>query len=271
MKRFTETTKWSDPWFRKLPPASKLLWQWMCDQCDAAGIIDLDLDLASFMIGGELTENDLAMFGDRIRKLPNGKFLIVKFIGFQYGQISASCPAHKPVFRALSGNGLDTEGKDENTLSHRVSHRVSDTLQDKDKDKDKDQGVGVQGKGTEPDGRSDAPTPAPPPPNEQTDLPIDPATKKRKDRGTIEELREYAVEIGLPASDGDFMFEHWSFNGWKNGKEPVRDWKAGIRKWKLGGWLPSQKAQQSFGFGKRPDPNRLPNGECTEEAHLRGF
>lgn len=51
MKRFTETTKWDDPWFRKLTPAAKLLWQWMLDHCDGAGVIDPDLELASFQTG----------------------------------------------------------------------------------------------------------------------------------------------------------------------------------------------------------------------------
>jgi hypothetical protein len=37
------------------------------------------------------------------------------------------------------------------------------------------------------------------------------------------------------------MFHHWEANGWKNGPNPVKDWKAGIRKWRSQGWLPSQK------------------------------
>lgn len=64
--------------------------------------------------------------------------------------------------------------------------------------------------------------------------------------GTLEELRAYAVEIGLPASDGESMFDHWQSNGWKNGKLPSKDWKAGIRKWKGQGWLPSQKAPPPY-------------------------
>lgn len=64
---------------------------------------------------------------------------------------------------------------------------------------------------------------------------------KKKAKGTLEELRAYAVEIGLPESDGESMFDHWESNGWKNGSNPVKCWKAGIRKWKSQGWLPSQK------------------------------
>lgn len=47
--RFTETDKWTDPWFRKLQPASKLTFLYLCDNCDSAGFIELDYELISFM------------------------------------------------------------------------------------------------------------------------------------------------------------------------------------------------------------------------------
>jgi hypothetical protein len=64
-------------------------------------------------------------------------------------------------------------------------------------------------------------------------------------RGTLEELRNYAVEIGQTTLDGESMFHHWESNGWKNGSNPVKNWKAGIQKWKQNGWLPSQKDGKS--------------------------
>jgi hypothetical protein len=66
-------------------------------------------------------------------------------------------------------------------------------------------------------------------------------TSKNKARGDVNELKLFAVEIGMPAIDGESMFHHWEANGWKNGTSPVKDWKAGIRKWHSQGWLPSQK------------------------------
>jgi hypothetical protein len=62
-----------------------------------------------------------------------------------------------------------------------------------------------------------------------------------KARGTLEELKAFAVELGMPASDGESMFHHWESNGWRNGSSPSKDWQAGMRKWKSQGWLPSQK------------------------------
>ena len=60
-------------------------------------------------------------------------------------------------------------------------------------------------------------------------------------RGTQAELEAYAVQIGLPASDGTSMFNHWEANGWVNGQNSIKDWRAGLRKWRDQGWLPSQK------------------------------
>ena len=64
---------------------------------------------------------------------------------------------------------------------------------------------------------------------------------KSEGKGTQLELEAYAVEIGLPASDGTAMFDHWTANGWKNGSTASKCWRAGMRKWKGQGWMPSQK------------------------------
>ena len=133
MKRFTETTKWGDPWFRKLPMESKLFWQWMLDHCDHAGVIDPDVELAAFQIGYRKGKaNLLESLGDRITKLPNGKIWIVKFMDFQFSKLSDKCPAHRPVYQSIEKNGLDTLPKG--------YPKGIPTLKDKDKDKGKDKG-----------------------------------------------------------------------------------------------------------------------------------
>ena len=58
--------------------------------------------------------------------------------------------------------------------------------------------------------------------------------------------------LGLPAIDGEFMFLHFEGRAWRD----VKDWKAQIRKWKLAGWLPSQKqdARKPANEDERPLP-----------------
>lgn len=43
-KRFTETDKWRDPWFRKLTPLQKCLFGYLCDNCNNAGFIEIDVE-----------------------------------------------------------------------------------------------------------------------------------------------------------------------------------------------------------------------------------
>lgn len=124
MKRFTETNKWRDLWFRKLSPAAKLLWIHMTDLCDASGVIELDIEAASFDIGHKVTEAHIAELGCRVAKVADHKFFIAKFIPFQYGTLSKTCPAHNPVFKLIEKHGL----KRSEIGYEYPSHRVSNTL-----------------------------------------------------------------------------------------------------------------------------------------------
>ena len=60
-----------------------------------------------------------------------------------------------------------------------------------------------------------------------------PTTPKReKFRGTLEELKSFAAEIGLPESDGEWAFYKWEGNGWQNNGKAMKDWKMTMRSWK---------------------------------------
>lgn len=85
MKRFTETDKWRDKWFRRLEPMHKLAYLFILDNCDGAGVIEFDEDECSFNIGGTL---DLCSFNIastlKIAELPSGKLWVKNFCEFQY-------------------------------------------------------------------------------------------------------------------------------------------------------------------------------------------
>ena len=110
MKRFTETTKWDDPWFRNLPPEAKLFWDWICSKCDHAGVIEPDYDLAGFQIGIKIGPEIIQHFEGRIEMIDSGKLFVSKFIQFQYGKLSRSCKPHAPVFAALEKHGISSNG-----------------------------------------------------------------------------------------------------------------------------------------------------------------
>lgn len=107
MKRFTETEKWRDPWFRKLKPMTKLAFQYIVDTCDNAGVWDPDFDLANFQIGdGVAWPLVLEELGDRVRVLENGRWYLTRFIEFQYGELMAECRPHQKVLSLLRLHGL---------------------------------------------------------------------------------------------------------------------------------------------------------------------
>ena len=145
-KRFTETEKWRDPWFRKLTPAQKLLWFYLLDNCDQSGVIDFDHEFAEFQIGIKSSEKDVAALSKQLLKLPNGKLWIHKFVRYQYGKLSHDCKPHKPVFAALEKHGISIEEVFKERLSMPITegfqslqdNTKTKTIQEKEQEKEKE-------------------------------------------------------------------------------------------------------------------------------------
>ena len=55
-KRFTDNEKWKKRFFKNLEPKYKLLWIYILDDCNHAGIWDVDMDVAALRIGESLNE-----------------------------------------------------------------------------------------------------------------------------------------------------------------------------------------------------------------------
>lgn len=140
MKRFTETTRWSDPWFRRLSVPTKLLWCYLTDNCNSIGLIDLDLEAASFHIGTDIEISHLTELGDRVQRLKDGKIFIPKFIPFQYGELSETCPAHKPVLKLVRLHQITPSQIGYQYPSDRVSLGIQIPT-GKEKEKEKEEGV----------------------------------------------------------------------------------------------------------------------------------
>lgn len=100
-KRFTDSEKFRDAWYRKLSPVHKCLWEYLLSECSLAGIIELDYEAMSFHIGSKIIENDLMAFQDRVHLLPDGKIFLLSFIKFQQNSINKNNPAHKNIIKEL--------------------------------------------------------------------------------------------------------------------------------------------------------------------------
>jgi hypothetical protein len=126
-KRFTDTGKWSKFWFRKLSPKMKCVWLFLCDQCDHAGIWEIDLESFEYFVGEPVTIAEmLCEFGDRIEIKNDEKMFIRSFIDFQYGELNPENRVHQSVINRIK------------KLQIKPLISPLNGAKDKDKDKDKD-------------------------------------------------------------------------------------------------------------------------------------
>lgn len=61
---------------------------------------------------------------------------------------------------------------------------------------------------------------------------------------TLEEIQAYCRERGNGVDANRFV-DYYEANGWKVGKNPMKDWKAAIRNWEKNGYSTTQKVQSS--------------------------
>jgi len=190
-KRMTDTDKWKKRFLKELKPEHKLLWFYILDDCNHAGIWDVDIEVASIRIGADLIYDMLPQaFLDKIVIFDNGdKWFIPDFIDFQYGELNPNSNVHKSVIALLDRYNLEGYGKG--------SQGVQSTLNNKDKDKD---------------------------------IVKDKVKVKRFVKPTIEEVSDYCDERSNSV-DAEKFYDYYSSNGWKVGKNSMKDWKASVRTW----------------------------------------
>jgi len=102
-KRMTDTDKWKKGFIRSLPAKYKLLWLYILDDCNHAGIWDIDFEVASIRIGSKITEAEASrVFSSQIKIFDGGnKWFIPKFIDFQYGTLNENSRVHQSVIKLL--------------------------------------------------------------------------------------------------------------------------------------------------------------------------
>lgn len=141
-KRFTDTEKFNDVWYRRLPLLQKVIWEYLLSECNHAGIFEnFDYDMMSFKIGAEISETDMKCFEGRIVFLNETTLFIPKFIKFQYGELNAQNKAHASVLRELEKWGIQAPSKPLTSPLQAPNYPLPSPFvgaKDKDKDKEKD-------------------------------------------------------------------------------------------------------------------------------------
>ena len=108
-KRFTDTEKWKKPFIRGLQGAYKLLWLYICDDCDHAGIWQVDIEVAAIRIGEKIDSKEaIKSFDEKIIIFDKGnKWFIPSFLEFQYPSgLNPDNRAHNSVIILLEKYNL---------------------------------------------------------------------------------------------------------------------------------------------------------------------
>jgi hypothetical protein len=140
-KRFTDTNKYKKRFFKSLPGAYKLFWDYLYHDCDHAGIWIVDFEIAQIYLGNDMKVSEttaLELFNqneNRIMVLDSGsKWFIKPFIEFQYGVLSSDNRAHNSVIKLLTSLKLYDKNKGVISPLQGAKDKDKDTLKDKDKD-----------------------------------------------------------------------------------------------------------------------------------------
>lgn len=138
-KRYTDTDKWKKPFIRSLEAPYKLLWFYILDDCDHAGIWHVDFEVAEIRTGCKFSKDEaIEIFAGRIEILGKGdKWFLRDFISFQYGTLNEKNKVHSSVINILKKYNIDTN-KDLGSPLEGAKDKVKEKDKEQDKDKDKD-------------------------------------------------------------------------------------------------------------------------------------
>ncbi len=141
-KRFTDSQKWNDDWYISLTNDYKVIWQWLLDNCNHAGICKRSMSLLNLMCKTNIQEKELVKIMEGRIIIINNNWFIPKFLKFQYSTLLSAKPAIVSVVKELFSNDCiklipKSFGNDYVIISKSFNNH-SPIVKDKDKDKDKD-------------------------------------------------------------------------------------------------------------------------------------
>lgn len=193
MDRITNTNKWKDDWFLDLSPNGKLIFMFLCDNCDNAGFFSLStkhmnkyLNLPPKTIVESVRE-----LGDKIVFNKKRKKVWIKNFLFYQNQLPLENKnvEHNKIKLVLEKNLNDFE--ENGDILFIIQNQIS-----------------VKSKRV-----------------------------KKFTKPLIDEVSEYvkeyisSEEIEVSNDIAKQFFNHYQSNGWKVGKNQMKDWKATIRNW----------------------------------------
>lgn len=203
--RFTETSKWQDPWYRKLSPNAKTLFTYFTEMCNLAGFTEIDEEDVLFRT--KIPPDQIKNTYKELEKsvcVKGGWAWSKNFLKHQKNlPLNPENNAHKHIIYLISEQVdrftlkalEDKLGAVEGLISSICNIKCS-----KGKVKSK--------------GRFTPPT--------------------------LEEITAYCKERKNLVNPSKFL-NHYESNGWKVGKNKMVDWRASVRTWEQNGEKPPPK------------------------------
>lgn len=141
-KRLTDTEKWNDDWFLSLSNDYRMIWQWLLDNCNHAGICKRNIKLMNVMCNTNTTEEMMLEYMEGRVIVAKNDWFIPKFIKFQYTNLQSNKPVIVSVRKDLIRKSLHTLIPPTFGNDYLIIPELLDNdyliIKDKSKDKDKD-------------------------------------------------------------------------------------------------------------------------------------
>lgn len=111
-KRFTDTKKWSNPWFFQLPQPAKFLWLYILDECDHGGLWKANFHSVKFHTQLECSHEFIQEhFKEKMLRIADDAYFIPSFADFQYGHLNDKNKAHTlPIRYQVKYGGIEVQG-----------------------------------------------------------------------------------------------------------------------------------------------------------------
>jgi len=197
MERITSTDKWKDDWFLDISPYAKLVFIFLCENCDDAGFYTLSANFmakqlkipAQNIVDATRDLNQKILFSSDRKKVWVKNFLFYQ----KQLPLDVNNQDHKRIKLMLEKNYINFEKNKD------VQFIIDSAESDK--------------------------------PNKKTS-----ATKKVFVKPTLIEMTTYGIEyatkekVGMADDWAKKLFNHYESNGWKiGGRSPMKNWKGAVR------------------------------------------
>lgn len=203
--RLTDSDKWKDIWFSNLSPHSKLLFIFLCENCNNAGIYEVNKKFMLFYLGinDEELKKSITEITKTYIKSNDGKRIWIKnYLKYQSKlPLNENNNNHKQILIILKENLLDE-------TKYKGCKEMLALLP---------QPIKIPRKVVSTDiTKSEIKEP-----------------KSRFVKPSVAEIRDFmkAKDFAPYISEGERFFNYFESNGWKVGKNPMQKWKSSVDNW----------------------------------------